>query len=79
MGKSQISAASMAMTTPVKFGTDNLAPLSVYMTGGFYITLIPFQYMVVSTLVNIFVDNVHMPYTYDLPNFYLTIARSGNY
>jgi hypothetical protein len=67
------------MTTPVVFGEDNLGPLSTYMTEGMYFTLIPITYLATTTQVNIYVDNVHMPYSYDLPNLYLTIINSGNY
>lgn len=67
------------MLTPARFFSDNLSPLSLYMTNGMYLTFIPIKYVVTNTLFNITLDNVHMPYTYDLPNFYLYIAKDGDF
>jgi len=79
MGKSELSPSTSSMTTPARFYGDNLAPLSVYMGLGLYITFIPLTYMSTTTSFNISLDNVHMPYSYDLPNFYLTIAKNGDF
>jgi hypothetical protein len=54
-----------------------MAPLAVYMTGGMYLTIIPFTYVTYSNF-NIYLDNVHMPYTYDLPNYYIYIAEESD-
>ena len=45
-----------------------------------YLTLIPILYITsgVSTTFTIMLDNVHMPYDYDLPNYYIYFIDSGN-
>ena len=66
----------MAMTTPARFGTNNLAPISTYMINGMYITVIPFIYTASSNFT-FYIDNVHMPYSYDLPSYYIYIAEQS--
>ncbi len=45
-----------------------------------YLTLIPILYITsgAATSFNITLDNVHMPYDYDLPNYYIYFIDSGN-
>lgn len=64
------------MVSPATFGANNLSPLSVYMTGGMYLTVVPFTYNAYSDFV-FYLDNVHMPYTYDLPSYYIYITESS--
>jgi hypothetical protein len=50
------------------------------MNSGMYLTLIPILYMTNSApdLFKILLDNVHMPYDYDLPNYYIYFIDSGD-
>lgn len=63
------------MTSIATFGTNNRSPLGLYMTGGMYLTVIPFIYNAYNSNFNIYLDNVHMPYTYDLPTYYIYVVR----
>jgi hypothetical protein len=76
-GVSSLSNSTLHLANPATFGTNNMAPLAVYMTGGMYLTIIPFTYVAYSNF-NIYLDNVHMPYTYDLPNYYIYIAEESD-
>lgn len=66
------------MTDP-KLGSGTAAPVSVYMSEGMYLTLIAIKYISSSapTLLTIMLDDVHMPYNYDLPNYYIYFIDSG--
>jgi hypothetical protein len=51
------------------------------MSQGMYLTAIPILYTSVGTAANqfsIMLDDVHMPYEYDLPNYYIYFIDSGN-
>jgi hypothetical protein len=43
-----------------------------------YLTVIPFTYSSSTSPFSFYLDNVHMPYTYDLPNYYVYITRSSD-
>lgn len=43
-----------------------------------YMTLIPLSYVTTTSTFTFWLDNAHMPYTYDLPNFYIYSARRDN-
>lgn len=45
------------------------------MTNGMYLTVIPFTYVAASTPFTIYFDKVHMPYSYDLPNYYIYVLK----
>jgi hypothetical protein len=77
MSVSKLTTATLAMTNPT-FGSNNMSPLSTYMTNGMYITVIPFVYTSSVSLFNIYCDNVHMPYNYDLPSYFLYTIRSSD-
>lgn len=66
------------MATPATFGSNNLSPLALYMTGGMYLTVVPFTYVTSTSPFTFYLDLVHMPYTYDLPNYYIYVARSSD-
>jgi hypothetical protein len=66
------------MATPVSFGANNMAPLALYMTGGMYLTVIPFTYIASTSPFTLYLDNVHMPYTYDLPSYYIYVTRMSD-
>lgn len=66
------------MSSPATFGTNNRAPLGLYMTGGMYLTIIPLTYVAYNSNFNIYLDNVHMPYTYDLPTYYIYVVRQSD-
>lgn len=66
------------MTSIATFGTNNRSPLGLYMTGGMYLTVIPFTYNAYNSNFNIYLDNVHMPYTYDLPTYYIYMVRQSD-
>lgn len=46
-----------------------------------YLTAIPIKYTstVAPTSFTIMLDNVHLPYEYDLPNYYIYFIDSGTY
>ena len=49
------------------------------MANNMYLTVIPFSYTTTSqSTFNFWLDKAHMPYTYDLPNFYIYIARQSD-
>jgi hypothetical protein len=77
-GVSTLSSTTLSMTTPATFGSNNLSPLSVYMTGGMYLTVIPFTYISSTSPFTFWLNNVHMPYNYDLPNYYIYVARQSD-
>jgi hypothetical protein len=66
------------MTSPATFGMDNMEPLSVYMTGGMYLTVIPFTYSSATSPFTFYLDKVHMPYSYDLPDYYIYVTRQSD-
>lgn len=43
-----------------------------------YLTVIPFSYVTSQTAFTFWLDNVHMPYTYDLPDVYIYAVRQSN-
>ncbi len=67
------------MTDP-KLGINEAEPVSVYMNGGMYLTIIPILYMsgTPANTFTIVLDDVHMPYDYDLPDYYIYFIDSGN-
>lgn len=75
-GVTSLSAATTALATPVTFTpTGDTTPLGVYLANGMYLTVIPFKYTASVTSFTFWMDNAHMPYTYDLPNMYLYTIR----
>ena len=63
----------------VNFYTDELSPLSVLMGDGMYLTVIPFTCTTTLSTFTMWIDNLHMPYHYDLPNYYIyVISPSSN-
>ena len=68
------------MTAPATFqGTEEKTPLGVYLTNGMYLTVIPLNYNTATTTFTFWLDNAHMPYTYDLPNFYIYVVKYSDY
>jgi len=75
---SSINSLSLALTDPT-LGNNQAQPVSVYMSSGMYLTVIPIRYIgSPATNFSIMLDNVHMPYEYDLPNYYIYFIDSGN-
>lgn len=77
-GVSSLTSSTLAMANPATFGTNNMAPLSVYMTSGMYLTVIPFTYTASTSPFTFYLDNVHMPYSYDLPDYYVYVTRMSD-
>jgi hypothetical protein len=77
-GESSFSSTTLLSTTPATFGTNNLSPLGLYLTGGMYLTIIPFSYVTSTSPLSIYLDRVHMPYTYDLPTYYIYAMRQSD-
>jgi len=50
------------------------------MSSNMYLTIIPILYMTntAPTSYTILLDNVHMPYDYDLPSYYIYFIDNGN-
>lgn len=66
------------MSTPATFGSTYMSPLSVYLTiGGMYLTIIPLRYSASVSPFTFYLDYAHMPYTYDLPTYYIYVASSA--
>jgi len=42
-------------------------------------TVIPFIYVSATSPFTFYLDNVHMPYTYDLPTYYIYIAKYSDF
>ena len=68
------------MSSPATFsGANELSPLSMYVTNGMYLTIIPFTYITGTTSFSFTLDNAHMPYSYDLPNYYIYAIRFSDW
>ena len=79
-GVSALSASTLAMTTPATFtGANENSPLSMYVANGMYLTVIPFTYNLAQTSFTFTLDNAHMPYSYDLPTYYLYSVRYNDW
>ena len=79
-GVTTLSPATLAMTTPATFaGVDDQSPLAVYFYNNMYLTMIPLQYVSSTSTFTFWLDNAHMPYTYDLPNFYIYAIRRSDW
>ena len=51
----------------------------MYLTSGMYMTIIPFSYAINSqSTFTFWLDNAHMPYSYDLPTYYTYAARQSD-
>jgi len=55
-----------------------MEPVSIYMGDNYYLTVIPFQYSPSVNSFTIHLDDVHMPYTYDLPDYHMFVTYSDN-
>jgi hypothetical protein len=51
----------------------------MYVTNGMYLTVIPFSYVSAQTAFSFTLDNAHMPYSYDLPNYYIYAIRNSDW
>ena len=69
------------MVSPATFtGTYDLSVLGFYYANNMYLTVIPFSYVTSQTVFTFSLNNAHMPYSYDLPNYYIyAIQQSSNY
>lgn len=71
---SALESNLMNNNSVVTFGTNNNAPLSLWM-GSNYLTYIPF--VTASTVAFSFtLDSIHLPYTYDLPYYSIFLTNS---
>lgn len=61
------------------FGTAQQTPLTLYFGSGYYFTAIPLLYHWTTTSYTITLNNVHMPYHYDLPNYYMYIYNGNDF
>ena len=66
------------MSSPATFGSDVRSPLGLYVDNGMYLTIIPFIFVSSSSPFYIYLNNVHMPYTYDLPNYYIYVTKASD-
>ena len=67
------------MSSPATFsGAEEKSALAVYVANNMYLTIIPFSYITTQTSFTFWLDNAHMPYTYDLPNFYIYAVRQSD-
>lgn len=77
-GESSYNSVTKLRSTPATVGTNNLSPLGLYLTGGMYLTILPFSYVTSTSPLSIYLDKVHMPYTYDLPSYYIYTIRQSD-
>lgn len=66
------------MSTPATFGSNIFSPLGLYVDNNMYLTIIPFIYVATNSPFTIYLNNVHMPYTYDLPNYYIYVTKAAD-
>lgn len=79
-GVTTLSAYTLALTSPATFaGTYENSPLSMYVANGMYLTVIPFSYVSATTAFTFTLDNAHMPYSYDLPTYYVYAIRYSDW
>ncbi len=74
--KSAYSATPTA-TPNVQFFSGEICPLSVKMSSGMYITVFPFKITSATASFNLSLDTLHMPYHYDLPNYYIFVISGS--
>lgn len=74
--KSAYSATPTA-TANVQFFSGEICPLSVKMSSGMYITVFPFKITSSTASFNLSLDTLHMPYHYDLPNYYIFVISNS--
>jgi hypothetical protein len=78
-GVTVLSAATLAMASPATFtAVDDKSPLALYVANGMYLTVIPFSYVSGQVSFTFWLDKAHMPYTYDLPSYYIYTVRSSD-
>ena len=76
-GISSIKAGTLSGLSDPSLGYSQAQPVSVYMGGGMYLTVIGFMYLgAASSSFSIQLDNVHMPYDYDLPSYYIYLYNA---
>jgi len=73
-GITKFSASTLGMTGQATFGSAIMSPLSLYLPGGMYLTVIPLIYVGASSPFTFYLDYAHMPYTYDLPTYYMWVT-----
>lgn len=77
-GISEYNAQTLASTNPVFSMTEEMAPVSTLMGDGMYMTVIPFQVTSSLSTFTFLIDNLHMPYNYDLPNYYIYVLTESS-
>lgn len=75
-GISSYTSATSASSNPT-FYADYRCPLSVKISSGMYLSIFPFQITPSITSFTFYLDNIHMPYHYDLPNYYIFVISGG--
>lgn len=79
-GVTTFSPSTLAMATPATFtGTNEKTPLAVYLANGMYLTIIPFTYVSSQATFTFYLNNAHLPYTYDLPTYYIYAVRNSDW
>lgn len=55
-----------------------MQPLSVYLGDHYYMTAVPFKYTSSLNSFFMYFDDVHMPYTYDLPDYHIFVTNADS-
>lgn len=76
---SAYTSTTLALTNPQFYTLPELSPLSVYMGSGMYISVFPFRMTSSLSSYTFTIDNFHLPYHYDLQNFYMYTVSNSNY
>ena len=76
-GVSSYTTGTNALSNPTFYDTE-LSPLSVLMGDGMYMTVIPFTCSPSLSTFTMWIDNLHMPYHYDLPSYYIYMFEPSN-
>ncbi len=68
------------MGSPATFSAINEStPLGFYYASNMYLTVIPFSYVTYQTAFTFYLDNAHMPYSHDLPNYYIYAIQQSTW
>ena len=77
-GISSLSNSTLLMVNPT-FGANTQEPVTCYLGNYMYLTVIPFKYVSGINNFNFQLNGVHMPYTYDLPDYRIYVMDSNTY
>lgn len=75
--KTSYTTSTVSSTNP-QFYSIYQSPLSLKTIGNMYLTIIPFKITSGLSTFSLKLNGVHLPYHYDLPNYYIFTISNGN-